>query len=169
MFPLFPDARASSVYEIPYERLYEKGYRGILFDIDNTLTKHGAPATSDTVALFKRLHATGFRTIVISNNHEARVRSFARAVGTSYLPLAWKPFPRAYKRALKILHLTPRDCIFIGDQIFTDIAGAKSMGIKSVLVDPIAAGSGREEWQIVLKRLPEKAILFFYDKMKGRK
>ena len=33
----FPDSRAVSAYEIAYETYYEKGYRGSIFDIDNTI------------------------------------------------------------------------------------------------------------------------------------
>ena len=40
----FPDEYVSSTYEIPFEQYYEEGYRGVLFDIDNTLVPHGAPA-----------------------------------------------------------------------------------------------------------------------------
>lgn len=31
----------TAAYEIPYEKLYERGYRGIIFDVDNTLVPHG--------------------------------------------------------------------------------------------------------------------------------
>ena len=40
----FPDEYVVSTYVIPFERLYEEGYRGVIFDIDNTLVPHGAPA-----------------------------------------------------------------------------------------------------------------------------
>jgi predicted HAD superfamily phosphohydrolase YqeG len=38
--PFYPWKFVKSVYAIPYERLYEAGYRGIIFDIDNTLFSH---------------------------------------------------------------------------------------------------------------------------------
>ena len=41
----YPDHEADSAYGIDYKTLYRKGYRGIIFDIDNTLVPHGAPAT----------------------------------------------------------------------------------------------------------------------------
>ena len=41
---LYPDKYQKSTYEINFEQLYEQGFRGILFDIDNTLVPHGAPA-----------------------------------------------------------------------------------------------------------------------------
>lgn len=64
----YPDDYVDSAYEIPYEELYKKGYRGIVFDVDNTLVEHGAPVTERAVALFERLRKTGYDTCIISNN-----------------------------------------------------------------------------------------------------
>ena len=33
----FPDEYLDSAYVIDYEKLYREGYRGLLFDIDNTI------------------------------------------------------------------------------------------------------------------------------------
>ena len=49
--------------------------------------------------------------------------------------------------------------LFVGDQIFTDVMGGNLAGIRTILVKPIHP---KEEIQIVLKRIPEKLILFFY-------
>ena len=40
----YPDCYMNSTYEIDFDAYYEKGYRGVIFDIDNTLVPHGAPA-----------------------------------------------------------------------------------------------------------------------------
>ena len=54
MFDMFfPDRYAVSAYVIDFEKLYERGYRGVIFDIDNTLVPHGAPADERAVRLFK--------------------------------------------------------------------------------------------------------------------
>ena len=37
----FPDEYLDSAYAVDYEKLYQQGYRGVLFDIDNTLVPHG--------------------------------------------------------------------------------------------------------------------------------
>ena len=69
----YPDEWLDSAYDIPYEQFYQKGMRGIIFDIDNTLVPHGAPADERAVQLFERLRAIGFHTCLLSNNKEARV------------------------------------------------------------------------------------------------
>ena len=55
--------------------------------------------------------------------------------------------------------------VFIGDQIFTDVYGAKRAGLYSFLVKPIHP---REEIQIVLKRKLEKPILMLYERKKAK-
>ena len=67
----YPDEWLDSAYDIPYEQFYQKGMRGIIFDIDNTLVPHGAPADERAVQLFERLRAIGFHTCLLSNNKEA--------------------------------------------------------------------------------------------------
>ena len=160
MFEAFyPSARCHSAYDIPYEDFYKKGYRGIIFDIDNTLVKHGAPATPEVVDFFKMLHDMGFKTCLISNNKAPRVAPFAEAVESDFMPKANKPSGKGYIAAIQMMGLTKDETIFVGDQIFTDIWGANRAGIASVLTDPI---DPHEEIQIVLKRILEKPILFLY-------
>ena len=91
MFEIFyPGNYVDSAYEIPYEKLYERGYRGIIFDVDNTLVPHGAPADKRAIELFERLRAIGFSTCILSNNKEPRVSPFADKVGSPYLLKDWK-------------------------------------------------------------------------------
>ena len=53
--PFYPDEYADGVFCLDYEKLYALGYRGLIFDIDNTLVPHGAPATPEVEALFAGL------------------------------------------------------------------------------------------------------------------
>ena len=77
MFKIFyPDEYYDSTYSINFESLYKQGYRGVIFDIDNTLVPHGAPADERSIALFERLKAIGFDAVLLSNNKEARVAMF---------------------------------------------------------------------------------------------
>ena len=48
----YPDMYIDSAYDIDYKGLYDKGYRGIIFDVDNTLVEHGAPVTERAKKLF---------------------------------------------------------------------------------------------------------------------
>ena len=156
---LFPDEYLPSAYQIDYDRLYQNGYRGLIFDIDNTLVPHGAPADDRAVDLFRHLKELGFGCVLLSNNKEPRVKLFSEKVGADYIYKAKKPAPKNYRQAMERMHTDLSNTVFIGDQIFTDVAGAKIAGIHSILVEPI---NPKEEIQIVLKRYFEKIVLFFY-------
>lgn len=160
----YPDEYVDSAYGIDYEGLYQEGYRGILFDIDNTLVPHGKPADSRAVELFRRLERIGFRSCLLSNNHRERVESFNGPVGVRFIEDAHKPSRAGYQKAMELLGAGKGDTLFIGDQIFTDIYGAKRAGIRSILVKPIHP---KEELQIVLKRCLERIVLHFYKIQKG--
>lgn len=155
----YPDSETDSAYDIDYQALYGKGYRGIIFDIDNTLVPHGAPADDRAVQLFSHLRKIGFQTVLLSNNKEPRVKPFADNVGSQYVFKAGKPGAKGYARAMKEMGTHPGNTIFVGDQLFTDVWGAKKAGIITYLVKPIHP---KEEIQIVLKRRLEWIVLFFY-------
>lgn len=162
MFRIFyPKQRAASAYNIPYERLREKGIRGVIFDIDNTLVPHDAPAEKKTVELFERLHRLGCATCLLSNNKEKRVAEFAGQVDSPYIFKAGKPKTGGYEKAMELMGTDRMSTLFVGDQLFTDVFGANRAGIASVLVNPI---NPREEIQIVLKRYPERLVLWFYER-----
>ena len=134
---LYPGEYLDSTYEIDFDKLYKEGYRGIIFDIDNTLVPHGAPADERAILLFKHLKELGFRCMLLSNNKEPRVKMFNDAVHVQYIYKAGKPKPAGYRKA----------------------CGANLAGIRTILVKPIHP---KEEIQIVLKRRLEAIVLFFY-------
>lgn len=157
---LYPDAYFASAYQIDFDSLYQKGCRGVIFDIDNTLVPHGAPADDRAIALFRRLHELGFSMMLLSNNKEPRVKSFCDALeGAAYIYKAGKPGRKGYEKAMEQMNSGRKTTVFIGDQLFTDVWGAKRCGIYSILVKPI---DKKEEIQIVFKRYLEKIVLFFY-------
>ena len=157
----FPDEYMASTYVISFEKLFEEGYRGVIFDIDNTLVPHGHPATDKSIEFFEKLRKIGLDTCLISNNQEPRVEPFAYAVKSKYIFDAHKPSTRNYKKAMELMHTDVDSTIFVGDQIFTDVYGANRTGIQSVMVKKI---DKKEEIQIVLKRIPEKFILWRWKK-----
>ena len=157
----FPDEYMASTYVIPFEKLYEEGYRGVIFDIDNTLVPHGAPADERAKKLFARLEEIGFKSCLLSNNQEPRVKMFNQDIQTNYIYNAHKPSTKNYVKAMEQMKTNKDNTLFVGDQLFTDVWGAKRAGIHNILVQPIHP---KEEIQIVLKRYLEKIVLHFYKK-----
>ena len=130
----YPTAHVPSVFAIDYEKLAALGYKGILFDIDNTLVHHGDDSTPEVDALFRHIHSL-------------------------FIAEAGKPDPAAYRRACAMLGLPPEQVVCVGDQVFRDIRGANSAGLDSILVDFIRLPG---ETHYGKKRVLEKVILWFY-------
>ena len=159
----YPSGYAKSVFDIDYGKLYEAGFRGLVFDIDQTLVPHGGDSTPEIDALFQRLRAMGFGTLILSNHNEARVKRFLKNIDALYICDAGKPRPRNYRRDAELLGVPVEKAVCIGDQLFTDMLGANLSGMASILVDFI-----REEGEtdIGKKRRLENLVLFFYKRSK---
>ena len=155
----YPQRYEVSAYVIPYDHYHAQGIRGVIFDVDNTLVPHDAPADDQARELFRHLHEMGMETCLLSNNKEPRVKMFNDAVRVQYIFKAGKPATGNYRKAMERLGVDKEHTLFVGDQLFTDIWGAKKAGIRTFLVKPIHP---KEEIQIVLKRYLEKIVLFFY-------
>ena len=161
----YPNEYLDSTYVIDFDKLYEEGYRGIIFDIDNTLVPHGAPADERAKKLFAHLKELGYHCMLLSNNKESRVKMFNDAVNVSYIYKAGKPATKNYLKAMEELGTTTENTLFVGDQIFTDVYGANRAGIRTILVKPIHP---KEEIQIVLKRYLEQIVLHFYKRKRKK-
>lgn len=159
MFRFYPNMYLKDVASIDFDDLYRRGYRGLIFDIDNTLVAHGADSNPEVNALFRRLHALGFRTLLLSNNSEERIRRFNAGIGTSFIADAGKPHPEAFRKAIRMMRVEARQAIVIGDTTNTDIAGANRAGIQSILVKYI--GYYNKEKKGLRRRL-ERIMLFFF-------
>ena len=156
---LFPTEYYDSTYSIDFEKYYRLGYRGVIFDIDNTLVPHNAMHDQRSRALFKRLKEIGFKFCFVSNNKEPRVKSFNDEVNGCYVYKAGKPKTRGFREAMKKMGTSTRNTIFVGDQLYTDIWGANNARLHSILVKQI---DKKEEIQIVLKRIIEKPFIWFW-------
>ena len=165
MFSYFyPKLWADSAYHIRYRALYEKGFRGLIFDIDNTLVPHDAPPDEKSIALMQELKSIGFQVMTVSNNHEPRVRSLAEKLGIDYIFDAHKPAPGGYLAACRKMGVTPAETACIGDQLFTDVLGANRAGIYSILVTPVDRST--DIFRIRVKRRLEQPVLAEYRRRK---
>ncbi len=156
---LYPDIYVKNAYRVDYEAFRDRGYKGIIFDIDNTLVPHDAPATAKAALLVRRLKKRGFKVEIVSNNEEPRVRSFAAGVGSGYVYKAGKPGCRGYLEAVRKMGLKREQVLVIGDQLFTDIWGANRSGLHSILVGRISI---KEPPHIHLKRILEFPVRLAY-------
>ena len=155
----YPSAYVEDVFSIEYEKLYRMGYRGLIFDIDNTLVAHGKDGTPQTDILFNKLQDMGFKTFLLSNNNEARILRFRRNNDTPYLAEAGKPSPAPFFKAMEMMGTPKEATLVVGDSVFTDILGANKASLSSILVKYI--GYYKKEWK-GFRRYLENAILIMY-------
>lgn len=100
---LYPNRYFDKKEDIPFETYYERGYRGVIFDIDNTLVPHDAPADQSAIRLIRYLREIGFQICLLSNNDEKRVASFNEPLQVYYIHKANKPFREGYEKAMEVL------------------------------------------------------------------
>ena len=87
--------------------------------------------------LVRTLHDAGLKVLVFSNNREARVGKFCRALGADFISQAGKPFSAGFRRAAERLGLPLEQIAVVGDQIFTDVFGGNRMGALTCYVQTL--------------------------------
>ena len=127
-----------SVLQIQPGLLRQYGIRGLMLDLDNTLTTHDNPAPAEGVlSWIGVMRQAGIAMMIVSNNRPHRVQPFAAALGLPFVAKGAKPLPRGFRLAQKRMQLPFSQLAVVGDQIFTDILGANLCGVKSIYVRPI--------------------------------
>lgn len=154
----FPTLYRRRITDVTAEDLRRLGVKALLLDVDNTLTTHDAPDLTDAVkAWLAQMGESGFSLIIVSNNRAERVAPFAEKIGLSYYAHARKPLPFGFRAAAKQAGACRKECVVIGDQLFTDMLGANLAGIPSILLEPIQPET--QQKFIVFKRKIEKPML----------
>lgn len=154
---LLPKRSYNTIFDIPLLELYASGIRGIIFDLDNTLTEWNNPELSrKTTSWLESAAKIGFKMCFVSNNSDLRVREVADLVDIPFVARAGKPRRRSFRRAMELMGTKPEATAVVGDQIFTDILGGNRLGLFTILVSPI---SKHEFVGTRLVRVIEKQIL----------
>ncbi|MGB4503761.1 MAG: YqeG family HAD IIIA-type phosphatase [Syntrophaceticus sp.] len=154
---LLPKKTYNSIFDIPLQELYDSGIRGLIFDLDNTLTEWNNPELSrETISWLESAKKIGFKMCFVSNNSDLRVKEVADIVEIPFVARAGKPRRRSFRRAMKLMQTKPDTTAAVGDQIFTDILGGNRLGLFTILVTPI---SRKEFIGTRLVRVIEKMIL----------
>ena len=154
----YPTIYRRRITDLSVELMHRLGVQGILLDVDNTLTPHDDPTVDASIlAWLDTMRQAGFLLTVVSNNSDERVRPFAEKLGLGYQAKAAKPLPHGYRAAARAMGFSPRHCLVVGDQIFTDILGANLAGMPSVLLEPIEPEVKQKF--IVFKRRIERLLM----------
>ncbi len=158
----FPDFKYNSIKDININLLKEKGIKFAILDIDNTLVPYTSPTPDDNAIEFlDKLKNNGINFCFVSNNNETRIKLFNEKIGAKIFPDAKKPLLYGINKAMMCLGANRENTVLIGDQVFTDILGAKRAKILTILVNPIKEVNTSF---FKFKRYFERRILKDYEK-----
>jgi uncharacterized protein len=108
-------------------------------DLDNTIvpwhTSDIAPGVAEWISGVRN---AGIRFCLVTNNYGAQAHDVAAALQMPIVRGALKPMPTAFALCLRVLGTRAKDSLMIGDQLFTDVLGAKAVGMRAIVVTPIA-------------------------------
>jgi hypothetical protein len=135
-----PTLMAGRIWEIDLDGLWDRGVRGLILDLDNTLVEWNRDELRPEVrAWVEAARARGMRLCLVSNAcRGGRVKAIARELGMAAVVRALKPFPRAFRRGMKEMGVEAGGACAVGDQVFTDMLGANWLGLTTVLLDPLS-------------------------------
>ena len=139
--------------------LKKHGIKGLILDVDNTLTTHDNPVPAEGIAEWvESMKKCGIKLIIVSNNNAERVRPFADPLGLDFVSDSGKPLKRGYTAAMKKMGLSPDETAAVGDQLFTDVWGANFAKVKMLYVEPMKLEPKSKRF-IRFKRVLEKPFL----------
>jgi len=154
---LTPDLHFRKVEEITPEFLKSRGFTALLIDVDNTLVSRGSGRIESSV--FEWVHSmkqAGISCCLLSNNWHEVVHDYAALLEIPIVAKAMKPLPIAYIKALATIGARRATTVVVGDQVFTDILGARLCVIPCILVNPL---SSTDLWYTKLFRKIERKLV----------
>ena len=157
-----PNEHVKSILDIKPEDLKEKGIKGIITDLDNTLVEWDRPnATPQLIKWFDQMKKHNILVTIVSNNNEARVRAFSDPLQIPFIFRAKKPLGPAFNKALSQMEIKKEETVVIGDQLLTDVLGGNRSGFHTILVVPVAQTDGLAT---KFNRFVERRILNWFRK-----
>ncbi len=137
---LRPDAYAPCLSGVSLDDLRARGFCGLIVDLDNTLVGYGQDDLADDDRRWiASARERGFRICLVSNNFTGRVARICAELGVPGISRALKPLPRGFLAALRVLDTPRHRTVVVGDQLFTDVLGAKLLGLHAILTEPLVA------------------------------
>lgn len=163
---VYPSLYLDSVKNINPTLLKKNNIKGLILDVDNTLIDYYRNLVEGAEKWCEELKNEGIKCIILSNsNKRSKVEEVAEKLNIDYIMFAKNPLKSGFKRALSKLELKPEEVAVVGDQLFTDVIGAKRMNMFSILVKQVGE---KDIFITKLKRPIENAIIKKYLE-KGKK
>ena len=135
---LLPDYIFPTYRDVTADFLKSIGIKALLIDIDNTLAPYEMPEPDDNIReWFKSLEENGISATLVSNNDRERVELFNATLGLPAYYKSGKPFAKNLKKAMTAMGTDKSNTAMLGDQLLTDAAAGKHIGLRTIIVPPI--------------------------------
>ena len=135
---LLPDYVFPTYRDVTADFLKSIGIKALLIDIDNTLAPYEMPEPDDNIReWFKSLEENGISATLVSNNDRERVELFNATLGLPAYYKSGKPFAKNLKKAIAAMGTDKSNTAMLGDQLLTDAAAGKHIGLRTIIVPPI--------------------------------
>ena len=152
----FPDEEFKRVEDINIEFLMKENIKGLILDIDNTISEWKMEPTEDVMAWLDMMKENGIKLCLASNNRRARADYMSSLLGINAVHNSLKPSRRAFIAAMRLMGTNPSETAVVGDQVFTDIYGGNRLNLYTIFITPINV---RDGWFVKFKRPLEKWVL----------
>lgn len=138
MLSFLPDYIFPRLTDLSPDFLQQRGITLLLMDFDNTMLPYTTNVPSrELLDWLERMKAAGITLCIVSNSRKARVPAFSEAYGVACVTRAAKPGTRGIREAMEHFGAKQSETALVGDQIYTDVLGAKRAGVTALIVKSI--------------------------------
>ena len=163
----YPKYTFEKVEDIPYELIKKDGIKLILMDMDNTLIDNRKEYSKNLKKWIKDIKSKGVILYIVSNSFSTKiVKRISKELGVRYYYKATKPRRKGFKAVCEQFpDISKSEIMMVGDQLFTDVVGARRMKMFSILVKQV---DKKDLWYTAWKRPLERRLLKKYLEKKGK-
>ena len=156
-FSFLPTIITNSITDLTPQMLKARGIQLLMLDFDNTIVPYTTNEPTDRMAKWlEMMTGSDLPICVVSNSKKDRVKIFCAKYGIDCITHAKKPFPKGIRECLAKYGLKPEKCALAGDQIYTDVLGARSCGLTAILVTAI----DNHNFWLKLRHVAEKPFIY---------
>ena len=151
-----PKIITESITDLTPELLRQRNIRLLMLDFDNTIVPYTTDIPTPQMAQWlKDMASSDIQICIVSNSKRDRVPRFCEAYGLECITHAKKPFTKGIRQCLDKYGIPAENAALAGDQIYTDMLGARRAGMKGLLVNSID-----DVWYKPLRRLVEQPFRY---------
>lgn len=138
-----PDIIVDRMEDLDQDALWEKGIRGLIFDLDNTLCPyHSTEIEPERMEWLQRARSR-FKMCILSNTFKyRRLRRVGDKIGIPGIG-RWlcgrKPGRGGVNDALNIMGTKPEETAILGDQVFADVLAGNRSGLLTIWIPRLDA------------------------------